>query len=194
MTSYASFPDSKLSALLKRGDEGAFTEIYNRYSRKLMAMGYNYAKDTQMAEEIVQQVFVTLWERREDVKIDTLSAYLATAIKFSLFKVIQRQKRQELLAQQHYKSEELVHDDQRIYANFLEEYVKNLTEKLPEKCRLVFRYSRELHMTNKEIAKELNLSEKTVETHITKAIKILRQGLKSIGLSTILIDTLFKNF
>src|SRR5690606_4232381 len=152
--SYASFPDHRLAVLLQQEDDRAFTEIYERYSRKLMAMAYNYAKDLSLAEEIVQQVFVTLWERRNDVEIKELEAYLATAIKFSVFKVIQRQKRQELLARQHYQPEELVHDDQQIYARFLEEYIRGMTEKLPDKCKLVFQYSRELHMSNKEIAEK----------------------------------------
>lgn len=194
MSLYASFPDTELTALLKQGDEAAFTEIYNRYSRKLMAIGYNYAKDITLAEEIVQEVFVQLWENREKVDIHILSAYLATAIKFSVFRVIQRKRRQEVIAQEHYTKEEIVHDDERIYAKFLEEYVNRITEELPEKCRLVFHYSRNLHMTNKEIAKELDISEKTVEAHLTKSIKNVRKGLEGLGISVSLIDIFMKNF
>ncbi|NGM66257.1 RNA polymerase sigma-70 factor [Sphingobacterium sp. SGR-19] len=194
MNRYALSSDTELTVLLTQGDEIAFTEIYNRYSRKLMAMGYNYAKDSTLAEEIVQEVFIQLWEKRQQVKISTLSAYLATAIKFSVFRIIQRKRRQEAIAQEHYTKEEVVHDDERIYAKFLEEYVNGITEELPEKCRLVFHYSRNLHMTNKEISKELNIAEKTVEAHLTKAIKNVRKGLEGLGISTILINTFIKYF
>ncbi len=194
MNRYALSSDTELTVLLKQGDEVAYTEIYNRYSRKLMAMGYNYAKDSTLAEEIVQEVFIQLWEKRRNVEINTLSAYLATAIKFSVFRVIQRKRRQEAIAQEHYVKEEVVYDDERIYAKFLEEYVNGITEELPEKCRLVFHYSRNLHMSNKEISEELNIAEKTVEAHLTKAIKNVRKGLEGLGISTILINTFIKYF
>ncbi|TYR34509.1 RNA polymerase sigma-70 factor [Sphingobacterium phlebotomi] len=194
MNRYALSSDTELTVLLKQGDEVAYTEIYNRYSRKLMAMGYNYAKDSTLAEEIVQEVFIQLWEKRRNVDINTLSAYLATAIKFSVFRVIQRKRRQEAIAQEHYVKEEVVYDDERIYAKFLEEYVNGITEELPEKCRLVFHYSRNLHMSNKEISEELNIAEKTVEAHLTKAIKNVRKGLEGLGISTILINTFIKYF
>lgn len=194
MNRYALSSDTELTVLLKQGDEVAYTEIYNRYSRKLMAMGYNYAKDSTLAEEIVQEVFIQLWEKRRNVEINTLSAYLATAIKFSVFRVIQRKRRQEAIAQEHYVKEEVVYDDERIYAKFLEEYVNGITEELPKKCRLVFHYSRNLHMSNKEISEELNIAEKTVEAHLTKAIKNVRKGLEGLGISTILINTFIKYF
>ena len=194
MNRYALSSDTELTVLLTQGDEIAFTEIYNRYSRKLMAMGYNYAKDSTLAEEIVQEVFIQLWEKRQQVEINTLSAYLATAIKFSVFRVIQRKRRQEAIAQEHYTKEDVVHDDERIYAKFLEEYINGITEELPEKCKLVFHYSRNLHMTNKEISEELNIAEKTVEAHLTKAIKNVRKGLESLGVSAILINVFIKYF
>lgn len=194
MNRYALSSDTELTVLLTQGDEIAFTEIYSRYSRKLMAMGYNYAKDSTLAEEIVQEVFIQLWEKRQQVEINTLSAYLATAIKFSVFRVIQRKRRQEAIAQEHYTKEDVVHDDERIYAKFLEEYINGITEELPEKCRLVFHYSRNLHMTNKEISEELNIAEKTVEAHLTKAIKNVRKGLEGLGVSAILINVFIKYF
>ncbi|MBD1423116.1 RNA polymerase sigma-70 factor [Sphingobacterium chuzhouense] len=194
MNRYALSSDTELTVLLTQGDEIAFTEIYSRYSRKLMAMGYNYAKDSTLAEEIVQEVFIQLWEKRQQVEINTLSAYLATAIKFSVFRVIQRKRRQEAIAQEHYTKEDVVHDDERIYAKFLEEYINGITEELPEKCKLVFHYSRNLHMTNKEISEELNIAEKTVEAHLTKAIKNVRKGLEGLGVSAILINVFIKYF
>ena len=173
--------ESELLHALHSGSEEAFTEIYEHYWLKLLALAYSHTNDKQDAEEIVQDVFVSIWRRRTTFKINSLSRYFAIAIKFSVFKFKQRQARKRVLEQENCQQEELSDDDQRMEARFLEEYFRAVVEQLPEKCRMVFNYSRVQGMNNSEIATEMEISEKTVEAHLTKAIKALRISLKDAG-------------
>lgn len=179
--------DDQLVFSLKQGEEAAFTEIYTRYSAKLLAIAFNYCWSPNLAEEIVQEIFMRLWERRKSLEIKSLNAYLATAVRFSVFKQIYAHKKREELAKENYKIETTVIEEDKIYAKFLDEYIQGIVDTLPEKCRLVFRYSRDMHLTNKEIAEEMNISEKTVESHMTKALKTIRKNLSNSSAHTLLI-------
>lgn len=187
MKFYSSYLDCKLTTLLSRGDEAAFTEIYSRYSEKLLAIAYHYTKDKNFAEEIVQEVFSGLWERRSQLKIETLSAYLATAIKFSVFRTVHRQRRRAEIVELNYKVKEADLLEETIHAKFLQEYINGIVEQLPEKCRLVYKYSRNKGLSNAEISEEMEIAEKTVEAHMTKALKALRSNLKELGVSIYLL-------
>lgn len=187
MKFYSSYLDCKLTTLLSRGDEAAFNEIYSRYSEKLLAIAYQYTKDKNFAEEIVQEVFSGLWERRSQLKIETLSAYLATAIKFSVFRTVHRQRRRAEIVELNYKVKEAHLLEETIHAKFLQEYINGIVEQLPEKCRLVYKYSRNKGLSNAEISEEMEIAEKTVEAHMTKALKALRNNLKELGVSIYLL-------
>ena len=168
--------DAELVQLLAAGKEDAFTEIYNRYWERLLAIAYNLTKDQVLAEEITQEVFISLWKRRSQVQIETLGGYLATAVKFSIFKHIVRQKRRKEILKD--APMMIDNEEERIYALFLKEYIQGIVEQLPEKCRLVFQYSRQEGMTLPEIADKLNISHKTAEAHLTKALKTIKLNLK----------------
>ena len=91
MKSDPNFDETNVLALLKQGDTNAFTEIYNKYWRILIACAYSHMKDKFLAEEIVQEVFLSLWNKKGTVEINSLSAYLGTAVKFSIFKFHHRE-------------------------------------------------------------------------------------------------------
>ncbi|WP_253187485.1 RNA polymerase sigma-70 factor [Mucilaginibacter polytrichastri] len=167
---------------LKTGNEAAIGEIYRRYWRKLLAIAFNHTKDKVAAEEIVQEVLIKLWDKRDQVKIDSLPNYLATATKFSVLTAIHRQKRRSDIALSVYGKTQHDFDDEKIYARFLQEYINGIVEKLPEKCRLVFKYSREEGRSIPQISVEMNIAEKTAEAHLTKALKVIRLSLRSIGM------------
>jgi len=173
--------EDELIAALILGSESAFTEIYEHYWLKLLALAYSHTKNKQAAEGIVQDVFISVWNRRDTLKIHSLSNYFAIAVKFSVFKHKQRELRRREIEFENCKSEELIQDDKMIEARFLEEYFKGVVDQLPDKCRMVFNYSRVKGLSNPEIAREMNISGKTVEAHLTKAIKVLRVSMKDAG-------------
>jgi RNA polymerase sigma-70 factor (family 1) len=186
--SIKNFSDEQLINSLKNGEEVALTEIYRRYWKKMTAIAYNHLNDKCDADEIVQEVFIKLWDRKDKLEIQSLPDYLATAIKYSVFSAFHKKKRQdEVMANAMKVLPKTDFADERIYARFVQDYIDGLVEKLPEKCRLVFKYSREEGKKNTEIAHEMNIAEKTVEAHLTKAIKSLRVSLRTIGLLLILV-------
>ena len=186
---YTSLPDDELLRLLVERDECAFTEIYSRYWKKLIAIAYSHTKDKFAAEEIVQEVFLSVWTRCEIIRINSLKAYLATAVKFAVFKnVFNTNRRLKILGELAHTTAPLT--DEVIHAKFLQEYINDVVEQMPEKCRLVYKYSRNEGLSAKEIAREMSIAEKTVEAHLTKALKILRLNLKSFLAIAVLLKHL----
>jgi RNA polymerase sigma-70 factor (ECF subfamily) len=173
--------DKQLIASLKAGDANAMTEIYNRYWRKMLLVAYNLTKDKSTAQEIVQQVLIKLWDRRDTVNIDSLPNYLAVAVKYSVYTYLSREKRRSEVDAANLPKAVDNFDEEKIYANFLQEYISGVVDTLPEKCKLVFKYSRENGKTIPEIARDLSISEKTVEAHLTKALKSIKYSLKNSG-------------
>lgn len=194
MKSLYSLTDKALVAGLKIGDEVAFNAIYRRYWKKLLAIAYNQSKDKSVAEEIVQEVFIRLWFRRTFLEIESLEAYLATAVKFSVFKFFYKQKRREDVEGSFDTEGELssISEDQ-IDARFTWEYINCLVEELPPKCRLVFKYSRVKGLSIPEISEEMGIAEKTVEAHLTKGLKTLRLKLRDFGLFCFVNGTFIVN-
>lgn len=189
MRNYSSYNEKELTDLLRSGDTFAFTEIYNRYWNKLTAVAYNYTRDKSSAKEIVQELFVGVWNRRETLHIQNLDAYLGTAAKFAVFKQVERERRRREIEAKEHRQDDFSLDEQQIELKFLQEYISGLVEQLPEKCRLVFNYSRMQGMTIPEIANEMNIAEKTVEGHLTKGIKTLKLNLKDSGLLVIAVGS-----
>lgn len=176
------FKEENFSILWDRDDGDAFSVVYNTYWNPLLAIAYRITHDKDQAEDIVQEVFVSLWHRRKEINIVSLPNYLATAVKFATFKSLQRKRRQNEILQQETNPLQLQLDDEAVEAKFLKEYLDGIVEKMPERCRLVFRMSRDEQKTNKEISSELEITEKAVEAHITKALKILKSSLRKVGL------------
>lgn len=173
-------PEKELIRALKHGDKQAFTEVYNLYWEKLIAIGYFFSRDKQAAEDIVHDVMISLWERRTELEIETLSSYLGTAVKFSVFKMMARQKRQREISAGILQVESVKDIEEKLDVKFLEEYTQGFIEQLPEQTRLVFQYSRLEELPVKEIAGKMKLSAKAVEYHITKALKALRDSFHKI--------------
>jgi RNA polymerase sigma-70 factor (family 1) len=179
--------DAELMQLIKLGDHQAFTAIYIRYWKALLAIAFNYTKDKSIAEEVVQDLFISVWNRKDDIEIHSFQAYMATAVKFSIFKYISGEAKRRKLAETKYNQPTTSIDDKQIEALFLQEYIDGVVEQLPEKCRLVFKFSRQAGKNIPEIARIMGISEKTVEAHLTKGLKTLKMNLKNAGILALLL-------
>lgn len=189
MNRYLHLPDAQLMMSLREGDNTAFTEIYNRYWKKLLAIAYHHSGDKTIAEEIVQEVFIGLWNRRQELYIDHGAAYLATAVRLAVFKQYAREKRRAEIKAAVTDPVLSSWDEEKIYSRFQQQYIQGIVEQLPEKCRLVFRLSREEGLSIPEIAQKLGIAEKTAEAHLTKALRELRVKLNRPYLwAAILLD------
>lgn len=180
MGTYSTIGEEELIKRLNKSDEAAFTEIYNQYWERLLAIGYYHTQNTQAAEDVVHEVMMSLWMRRNSLQIQSLNAYLATAVKFAVFKSIIREKKLQKIFDETKEREAFVDMEQALDAKFLEDYLKCAVEQLPEKSKLVFNYSRNEELSVKAIAKKMDLSPKAVEYHITKALKMLKERFNKI--------------
>lgn len=187
MADYTKHSDQALIDLIKSNDQFAFTEIYNRYWKKLFTVAANKLNDLAEAEDIVQQIFITIWNRRTELQIKTtLDAYLAVSVKYRVFRSIDKNSRRQEFSDEAATAAllEILDDTTRQWLEFQEisARLEILIAALPEKCRLVFKLSREQGYSQKQIAQELSISENTVEAHMGKALRSLRAGLKSFFL------------
>jgi RNA polymerase sigma-70 factor (family 1) len=175
---YEIYSDNELLHLLYADDERAFTEIYNRYWRTVFAIGYSRLKDAQIAEDILHDVFASLWANRNKTEIISLQNYLASATKYLVFATFRKKAHEERYYTNPVLQPEPSVENDIIYKQ-LYEFASKEIESLPERCRLVFRY-REKGMTNSEIALQMKISIKTVENQVNKAFHHLRFAMKKI--------------
>ena len=180
MHNYDILDDRELTGLLKLNDRDAFEEIYNRYWKKLFTIAANKIKDLDDAEEIVQDIFVALWNRRENLCIsNALNSYLAVSVKYRVIKTLDKRSHAQKYSNYAKEVIGLIDNSTEEWLEF-EELRSKLSEfvaELPQKCQLVFKLSRESGFSQKRIAEELGIAEKTVEAHLTKALKTLRARL-----------------
>jgi len=167
---------------LKKGDILAFDQIYHQYSHKLYSFVYRILKDEADSEDIVQEVFIKIWELRE--KLDdykTLNSFIFTIAYNNSISFI-RKKISNSKYRDHLRNASVIQFPDNAFNeiefNELNQYVEKLIENLPERQKHVYLSHRELGLTYPEIAKEMGISKNTVENHMVKALKYLRQNLK----------------
>lgn len=172
--------DPILLQKMKHGDRAAFTEIYNRYWDKLFAVAGHKLHDLHVAEELVQDIFMDLWNRRDEIAVTgDLRAYLSVALKYKVINV-QAKRRRSFRYEKHvitHSPQEDHSTEEWVRFQELKERLAALVKQLPEKCRLVYTLSRENGLSHRQIAEHLDISEKTVESHLTNALKSLRTRL-----------------
>ncbi len=173
-----SYQENELISLLRKGDEQAFTDIYNLYWNKLYFLAHKHLQSAQSAEEIVQDVFFTLWRKRMDLEIQSLSLYLAAMTRHAVYRYIAKEKRENEKGIGLSKTMKSNIDGTELIDNkHLLEIIGSLANLLPEKCRLVFIHNKLLDQPLSEVAANLGISQKTAEAHLTKALKIIRGKL-----------------
>lgn len=165
---------------LKIGNEKAYHAVFHDYFSVLVAFANKYISDLDLAREIVQVVFVKLFEKRQSLEITTsLKSYLYKMVYNDCMNAIKSKK----ISFEHYSRYALQMDLLTDFHDVIDQTEKELRiykalEKLPPQCKLIIQQSRLEGRKNKEIAEELNISIRTVETQISKALKLLREGIK----------------
>lgn len=168
---------------IKQGDIKAFENLFHTYYAPLSYYAARILNDDILGEEIVQDFFVSLWEKREQISVEiSVKNYLFRSIKNQCLNLIKHNKIKERHTQKILSENNIQHNIEEILdANELSEKIEQSINELPDKRKEIFRLSREEGLKYREIAEKLNISIKTVETQMSLAIKHLREKLKNIN-------------
>lgn len=181
MPDYKSLEDNELLRLLAYDDHLAFKEMYNRYWKVLLLKASAKLSSVPEAEDLINDLFISLWNRRYDMpEILSLNGYLKVALRYQILKIWAKRNQENIFnAREESPSERICNNvSESLNAKELYSDIQSAILTLPEKCRTVFELSREEGLTLKQISLRLGISQKTVEAHINKAIKILKASLR----------------
>jgi RNA polymerase sigma-70 factor (family 1) len=186
--------DSKILKELKRGDHAAFEKIFERYSKQLYQFSLSYLKSKDAAEDIVQEVFYKIWNNREAIKTDTsFQSYLFTIalndirLHFNKLSKLSELKHDILIDFSDLKPEFDNRSDYQVLLDKLDELIKQM----PEKRRAVFIKKKIEEKSMKEISEELNITIKTVEYHVSEAMKFLKGEFEKLQIQGLIFFHLF---
>ncbi len=176
---YDTYEDTALLKLIASGDRKAFTVLFHRHWEDLFRSAFFISRDREMSMDIIQEVFVWLWENREKWTITNTHSYLQAAVKYKIANEIRKGKLRAV-AFENWKEKantEQFSINRDLEVQELRRVIRDFTGQLPPRCQEIFRLSRFEHLSNREIADRLNISEKTVENQITIALGRLRRHL-----------------
>lgn len=191
MADYSKLSDQELFVLLKSGDEPSFTEIYSRYNALLLVHADNKLRNEDEARDVVQDVFVRLWEKRDQLQIESsLSGYLYSSVRNQIFNMIKHQK----VITAYTDSLFAENRDNEIYADHLirekqfAAMIQAEIDSLPPRMKQVFELRRFEDLSNKEVAERLGITEYTAQDHMKKAVKALKIKMGLIIIIMSIID------
>ena len=200
MTNYTQQNDDQLVNLIQYDDEAAFRELFDRYYTLLTNIANRYVEDAHIAEDIAQDVFIKLWNRRKNLAIHfSFKQYICRAVVNTSINHLRQQKKLDIILsedtdEEYFTRPNLTDDDQRAEQENLENKLLEAIQRLPERCRLVFTMHKIDGLSHKEVAEELGISTKTIENQITKAMKVLKEVFNTNSILVILVIFFIKFF
>lgn len=172
-----------LFALIAKGDTEAFTEIFHKYNRRLYPFVLKMINSDYLAEEIVQEVFMNLWSKRESLKdIRSPQAYIFTMATNRTLNQVKKISNESRLIQEVMQAMKNIHSEsieEWMEGKETEHLLHEAIDRMPPQRQLVYKLSRQEGKSYKEIAEELNISPKTVQAHLVEAVHSIKQYLQS---------------
>ena len=169
---------------LRDGDEQAFIQIYNQYRSKIYTYAHSLVKSTDTAEEIVQQVFIKIWQKKEQINPDlSFNAYLKKITLNHVLNYLKKASREKTLQEQifNYAEEDTANADDYLLEKELRKIYMAAIEQLPAQKKLIYQMSRTQELSHEEIALKLNISKNTVKNHMVEATKGIRAYVSKNG-------------
>lgn len=169
------FTDDELLREMRTGSNDAFSEIYNKYWDKTFMQAYDRLKDIKQSQDLTQDIFIRLWERRETLDIQNLPAYLNTAVRNNVFKLVANHK----INEDFYNIAERLLPyssaaDHRLITDELIKAFHSLVESMPPQRKKIFQLRYEQNLKTGAIAQQLNITQKTVQNHLLSSYKDIR--------------------
>ena len=180
MDIYKAYGDQELCLLLNEGDRQAYIEIYARYNGLLYIYAYKKLRNREEAKDVVQEVFIQLWKRHQQLSFDTsLAGYLYQSVRNRALNIFAHQQIEQkyIDSLNDFLGTEIAGTDYLVREKDIAALIENEINALPPKMREVFLLSRREHKTYKEIATMMNISEDTVNTQMKRALKTMRDRL-----------------
>jgi RNA polymerase sigma-70 factor (ECF subfamily) len=182
--------------LAGQGVEDLFEQVFKSHFKSLHSYACTIMRDPMPAEEIVQNIFLKLWEKKEEITIkENISVYLYRAVHNESLNYLRHRKVRsayQSYAMRQHKQTELERPAEKVVEKELEKKLEVALQELPEQCRTIFQLSRYEDLKYREIADKLGLSVKTIENQMGKALKLLRLKLVDFLPTIVLFITLFK--
>lgn len=186
--------ESNFLKQLKAGNKNAINELYAQYGGRLYRFAFGYLKSDEDARDVVQEVFIRLWNSREALKEkNNPEAFLFNIARNTIISAFRKKmSEKEYLEYLRFRVVKNSADtEKQVDYTLLAEKVRRLIGELPEQRQRIYLLSKEKGLSNKAIAEELQISVKTVEDHMTKALRFLKENLKEYGFLTILFYEMF---
>jgi RNA polymerase sigma-70 factor (ECF subfamily) len=194
----AQISDFELISLIKEGDESAFRIVFELYSSKLYYFSFRFLKEKEQCQEVVQEVFLSLWINR--AKLDCqypIAPYLYIITRRLTLNVLRQVANTQSAIDKMWSNTQKVSNEteEHVFLDDLARFTEQVLTKLPKQQQLVFRMSRQQELSYDEIAAELNISRNTVKNHLVAALKTIRtQFHKAFAILFILIESVPGNF
>lgn len=179
--------DHELWEAIKNDNEKAFAKLFYRHSTKIYSKAFSYLRDKEICEQIVHDIFMSLWAGRHTLQIQSFIAYITSASRYQIYKhrysakIIPIEYKEDLVDTKYLNYSSQNEGYSKIANRELELEVDAYLSKLPKRCQEIYIMSRRQQLSNDEIADELGISKRTVENQITNATKHLRFSLKDIS-------------
>lgn len=183
------FKDVDLWSAIRNNDATAFSVLFERYWKRLFYAAYNYTKNQELSEEVVHDVFLNVWTRRQELEIQNFENFLTRAVRYQIY----NHQRAAKLTVVHTDfaafedSRSVVNQgDEKIQEQELKTELYHHLSQLPKRCQTIFQMSKLDHLSNQEIADELGISKRSVENQLALALKHLRVVLKKAAFLMVL--------
>lgn len=189
-----SYEDHELLLMLKSNNEFGIKCIYDKYWKRLYLSAFSIVREAGPCEDIVQDVLLQLWLKRGEVEIYSLKSYLYSAVRYKVLSYIRSADHRKVFIypgelEQLAGIEEL---KDRLNERDITGMLDNGVALLPERCKQVFTLSRKEFLSNKQIAKRMGISIKTVEAQMTIALRLLKKSMSDFLYVLIIISLLIK--
>jgi len=186
--------NSKLVRSLKAGNPLAFREVYNLFEKKLYVFAFSITKSSYISEEIIQEVFIRIWERRELIDPNrSFDSYIFTITRNLVYNYLRDASRREDIRNEFWFNikEQHQHFETDLILSEYQEIVEAIIDNLPGQKRLIYQLSRQEGKSNSEIAEMLEISPKTVRNHLWHTMKTIRSQLQPYINDTVLLMIIF---
>lgn len=187
--------DKKHFQAMLQGNDLALRSLLSTYHNYLVVVGMRYLTDRQRVEDVIHDTFADLWNKKQTIEVQSVKSFLRGAVVNKCLSIIRKDSRIDLVEEHSFDlSTKEPSADQYIDRDNLEKEIYKIIDGLPLKCGQVFRLSRLEGKSHQEISDDMGISKKTIENHMTRALKTLRNQLqrKELLLIVLMIIKLYK--